>query len=266
MGVIEISERVARSAWRMPVLGRLLELDYERMFAKRPKNRYHGNHSTFDEARRAIPPNHLVGYDHPLMAGQYRDRMDKACESDYGVLFWLRSILGSTSYVFDFGGHVGVSFHGWRRYLDYPKGMRWCVYDLPAITRVGEELARERPSEGLSFTNDLASAHGADIFLTAGALQYVEEDLGSILRNCGELPRHLIVNKLPLHDGDTFVTIQSTGRAYHPYRISNRREFVDQVTSLGYRVVDDWMNREQYCSIPFANTNIEAYSGYYFTR
>ncbi len=38
-------------------------------------------------------------------------------------------------------------------------------------------------------------------------------------------------------------------------------------TSLGYRVVDDWSNREQSCTVPFTRgRDIDAYSGYYFVR
>ena len=72
---------------------------------------------------------------------------------------------------------------------------------------------------------------------------------------------------MPMYDGESFVTVQSTGRAFHPYRIYNRAEVVDSVCALGYRVVDDWVNKEQYCVIPFTRgRDIDAYSGYYFVR
>jgi putative methyltransferase (TIGR04325 family) len=173
----------------------------------------------------------------------------------------------SSRFVFDFGGHVGVSYHGWRRYLDYRSGLRWRVHDVPAIVAVGAELARERPSPGLEFTSELTSARGCTVFLAAGSLQYLDESLPGLLARIGSLPRHLLVNKLPLHDGEAFVTVQSTGRAYHAYRIYNRAAFVAEVTALGYRVVDDWSNREQHCEIPFTRgRDIDAYSGYYFVR
>ena len=88
-----------------------------------------------------------------------------------------------------------------------------------------------------------------------------------MLSRSGALPRHLIVNKLPMYEGETYVTVQSTGRAFHAYRIYTRAEFVDEVIALGYRVVDDWANSEQHCEMPFTRgRNIDAYSGYYFTR
>ncbi len=267
MGLIDLGKRVSRNAWRLPVVGKVLEADYEQSFARMPKNRFRGVYASFPEAEASVPASKRIGYDHTELAGMYRDRMNRANQSDYAVLFWLKGILDERSFVFDFGGHVGVSYHGWQKYLEYRPGMRWLVHDVPAIVKVGAELASERPSAGLAFTSDVADARDCTVFLAAGSLQYVDESLPALLARVGSLPRHLIVNKMPMYDGEPFVTVQSTGRAYHPYRIYNRAAFVAEVTALGYRVVDDWSNREQHCEIPFTRgRDIDAYSGYYFVR
>jgi putative methyltransferase (TIGR04325 family) len=267
MGMVDTGERIARNLWRLPLIGRLMALDYEQSFRRRPPNRFRGVFATFAEAEASLPSGQRVGYDHEIMAGMYRARMDRACESDYGPLFWLRGIVDSTTHVFDFGGHVGVSYYGWRSYLNYPRGMRWTVYEVPAIVAAGIELARERPSEGLEFTSDLAGGRECNVFLAAGSLQYVDMSFPQILEHVGTRPRHVILSKLPLYDGETFVTVQSTGRAFHPYRIDNRAEFLAGVQALGYRIVDEWQNREQHCEIPFTRgRNVEAYSGVYFVR
>jgi putative methyltransferase (TIGR04325 family) len=246
-----------------------MAFDYERAFARGPKNRFRGVFPSFAAATASIPPAARVGYDHVELAGMYRDRMSKACESDYAVLFWMRKILASepASVVYDFGGHVGVSFHGWRSYLEYPQELRWIVYDMPAITRVGEALAQEKSASQLSFTNEVEDARDCTVFFSAGALQYCEEDLVTLLARAKARPRHIVLNKLPVYDGESFVTVQSTGRAFHAYRIFNREELVRSITALGYQLVDDWQNREQHCEIPFTRgKDIEAYSGFYFTR
>jgi putative methyltransferase (TIGR04325 family) len=267
VGLIDFGKRVSRNAWRLPVVGQVLEADYARSFAQRPPNRFRGVYGSFAEAEASIPSGERVGYDHAELAGLYRHRMEKANQSDYAVLFWLKGILDERSFVFDLGGHVGVSYHGWRNYLHYKRGMRWLVQDVPAIVKVGAELARERPSEGLEFTSDVRDARGCTIFFSAGAMQYVDRSLTQLLDEVGSRPQHLIVNKMPMYDGESFVTVQSTGRAFHPYRIYNRAAFVAEAASLGYRVVDDWQNREQHCEIPFTRgRDIDAYSGYYFVR
>jgi len=267
MGLIERGRRITHAVSRLPGVRRILALDYERTFSHCPSNWFRGVYQTFGEAEASIPPGGRVGYDHASMAEMYRGRMLRACESDYPVLFWMRRILEvkPDAFVFDFGGHVGVSYHGWRDYLDFRPGLRWLVHDVPAIAQAGAALARERAAPGLAFTSDRREGRGCDVFLAAGSLQYLEEPLPSILGSLGRSPRHLVVNKLPLYDGDPFVTVQSTGRAFHAYQIQNRARFVAGITALGYRVVDDWSNRETCCRIPFAEgRDIDAYSGYYF--
>jgi putative methyltransferase (TIGR04325 family) len=269
VSILDFSQRVVRNAWRIPLLGDALSADYDRSFARGPKGRFRGVFPTFAAAEASIPQGKKVGYDHVELAGMYRDRMNKACESDYAVLFWMRRILEKepASVVYDFGGHVGVSYHGWRSYLDYAPEMRWIVYDMPAITRVGEELAREKNATHLSFSNAVEDAHDCSVFFSAGALQYCDDSVIGLLAKAKSRPRHIILNKMPLYDGESFVTVQSTGRAFHAYRIFNRRELVSSVEALGYRAVDDWQNREQSCEIPFTRgKDLEAYSGYYFTR
>lgn len=267
MGIIDFSARVARNAWRIPVIGSVLDADDARAFAKMPPNRFRGVHASFADAEATIPKGSRVGYDHDLLAGMYRDRIQKACQSDYAMLFWLRDLLDDTTRLFDFGGHIGVSYYGWQHYLDYPPGMRWLICDMPAIVREGRTFAEAHGADNLFFTDDLTAGSDSTIFMAAGSLQYVDMSVAEILAKMGARPQHLLVNKMPLYDGETFVTVQSTGRAFHPYRISNRDAFVSGITALGYRVVDDWTNRETSCRIPHTRgRDIEAYSGYYFIR
>ena len=269
MSILDLSRRVLRSAQYLPVVNDVLTVDYERDFQRGPTGLFRGVYRDFAAAEASIPAGKRVGYDHVELAGMYRKRMTKACESDYAVLYWMRRILEGepSSIVYDFGGHVGVSYHGWQRYLPYGDSMRWIVYDMPAITKVGEELARESKSRHLSFSNAVEDARDCTVFFSAGALQYCDESVASVLDRAGARPRHIILNKMPVYEGESFVTVQSTGRAFHAYRIFNRDELVGSIESRGYRLVDDWQNREQSCSIPFTRgKEIEAYSGYYFER
>jgi len=58
----------------------------------------------------------------------YRLRMEKACQSDYAVLFWLRELM-VPRLRFRLRGHVGVSYYEMERLPRYPPGMRWTVYE-----------------------------------------------------------------------------------------------------------------------------------------
>ncbi len=127
-------------------------------------------------------------------------------------------------------------------------------------------MALKQGAQGLAFTSDLHEGRDADVLLSAGALQYVDTTLPDLLAGMGCRPAHIIVNKLPLYEGPTFVTVQSTGRAFIPiWRLFNRTEFVEGIVAQGYRVVDDWQNSEVRCHVPMArNRSVDAYSGYFF--
>ena len=166
-----------------------------------------------------------MGYDHDELAGLYRLRMEKACQSDYAVLFWLRDIREPDSFVFDFGGHVGVSYYGWRNYLRYPPGTRWLVHDVPAIISSAPSLPESvRAPHSSSPATSPTGATATSSWPLARCS--TSTSLAAILARVGSRPHHLIINKMPLYDGETFVTVQSTGRAFHAYRIHNREEFV----------------------------------------
>src|SRR5262245_26064034 len=101
MGFAEFGRKLSANAWRVPILSQLLAWDYERDFARRPMNKFRGVYGTFAEAERSIPAGQRVGYDHVELVTMYRQRMEKACQSDYGALYWLRDIIAADTFVFD---------------------------------------------------------------------------------------------------------------------------------------------------------------------
>ena len=168
--------------------------------------------------------------------------------------------------MFDFGGHVGVSYHGWRNYLGYEPGMRWMVYDMPAIVKVGAELARERPSTGLEFTSDLADGKGCTVLMAAGAMQYADLTLTGLLDAVGARPAHLLLNKMPVYDGECILAVQSTGRAFHPTGLQPRRAGRG---GAGPRVSARRRLAEPRAALRDSFTrgrDIDAYSGFYFVK
>jgi putative methyltransferase (TIGR04325 family) len=231
---------------------------------------FRGVYGSFDEARKSIPANRKVGYDHAETAAMYIGYAQTLRLSDYPVLFWMRPAIEQAASVFDLGGHVGLACYAFEKYLPYPPGLRWMVCDLPEIRRAGERIAAERNANRLSFTGDFLAADGADILLTAGTLQCMEISLASILSQLRRRPKHLLVNRLPLYDGQPFATVQDIGPVMIPYQIFNRQQFIDSVCGLGYRLIDAWQISEPLCGmcvIPFhSERSLSAYSGLYFIR
>ncbi|MDB5068411.1 MAG: hypothetical protein JWM18_4845 [Chloroflexi bacterium] len=238
---------------RFPPVHALRVAEYEREFAER-LGAFRGVYGSFDEAYRSAPAGRPTGYDVDGVAEQeiLRSRVARVFPYDYPVLFWLRPLLAAGVAVFDLGGHVGVHFHAYGRLLEFPPGLRWVVCEMPAVVEAGRRLVAERDAHGLSFTTSTAEADGADVLLASGVLQYVEgPPLAELLAGLSEPPRHLLINKLPLTDGEPFVTLQHAGIHFPAVRVSNREAFVDSLRAVGYELVDAWEDHVHSAVIPF---------------
>jgi putative methyltransferase (TIGR04325 family) len=199
------------------------------------------------------PASRPLGYDNPHAAAMYRERLDRVYPSDYPMMLWLQHAFDEgVRRVLDLGGHVGVAYYAYQRFLQFPDDVHWTVCDVPAVVHAGRALARERaPSGRLHFTESFAEAASADLLFTSGCLQFLPETLGERLAALPLRPRWLLVNLLPLHDERAYWTLQSIGTAYCPYRIQHAATFFGELEALGYRVIDRWDNLEKRCWIAF---------------
>lgn len=230
-------------------------------------NLYRGVFASFEAAQASAPAGKPIGYDNPAAAALYLERTRRIYPSDYPVIFWLERMFrsGLTS-VFDVGGHIGIGYYAYRKYLSYPPGLKWTVHDVPAVIAQGRELAKtmDQPRQ-LSFAEDAAAASGYDIFFAAGSLQYLPITLAELLQPLSKRPRCLILNLLPLHPSESFFTLQSMGAAFCPYRISQFGAFVKALTQLGYVQRDAWENPDKRCIVAFdPEHSLDRYYGFTF--
>ncbi len=255
----------------LPPLGQLRRRRAEAAFAANTDaNLFRGVYATFDAAQASAPRTRPLGYDNADAAGMYLERIKRIYPSDYPVIFWLQKLFaqGAAS-VFDLGGHIGIGYYGYQRYLDYPPGLRWTVSDVPAVMARGAEIARERDAAGrLGFNGDFGGADGVDVLLALGVLQYLPDTLAQRLARLQRPPRHIIVNLTPLHaldnGGHDYFTLQSIGTAFCPYRIAAYAPFLEGFTRLGYQVVDRWQNPDKHCHIAFEPAHsLDVYHGFY---
>ena len=265
--MLELTD-IERAAESVPLVKSVLGRFYEMRFSGQRYAAVRGVFPNFAEARRSAPRTKPIGFNLPEGALDYAERRIQVAPCDYPVLFWLKNILAENQTLFDFGGHVGGHFYAYSRYLRYPPGFRWMVCEVPAILLAGEQMAVREGAPSLNFTDRPEEAEGADIFLAAGSIQYLESPLLSeLLGSLKRMPRHLLINKVPLHDGQPFVTLQNNGFSFNPFYVFNRREFVSALESLGYELIDSWNDESRSGRIPFhAEKSFRCYSGLYLRR
>ena len=263
--------RAAIEVGQLPGLRVLSEPVYRRLF-RRPFQRnaqYYGVYDSYMEALAAAPATLPTGYDVAASGRMYRNYLEQIRVSDYPAVHWLSRLLASGQHrIFDLGGHIGLSYYGFRRYLDYPPGMRWLVHDVPAVVAAGREWADAHDPQGrLAFTVSSEDADGTDVLFTAGALQYLDYTLAELLQRLHHPPAHVLVNTVPMHPERGYFTLQNIGFAICPYRVACLPEFVAGIEALGYSVVDRWESFERHLEVPFEpDCDIDRYYGFYFAR
>ena len=262
---------IANESAELPILRLLGEPLYRRMFRRpsRDGNAYLGKYASYAEAKAATPSTLPNSYAQADTSGMYRDQHNRIRVSDYPMVHWLAKLLGEGSCrIFDLGGHMGVSYYGFRHYLKYPAEMRWLVHDVPDIVRDGREWAcTHDPERRLSFTNSRPDASGHDVLLTSGALQYLDFTLPELLQELSDPPKHVVINLVPMHPTHSYFTLQNIGRAILPYRVSAIPEFIAAMQALGYHAVDQWHSAERYIRVPFEpSCRIDGYEGFYFRK
>lgn len=253
---------------RLPGVGRLRARRYESLFlSPAGYGLFRGVFDTFDEARASLGRQRPMGADAPGYSEHHVDRMHRVFLYDYPILFWLRGALHDGASVFDLGGNVGVHYYAYQKYLSYPPGFQWTVCEVDSLITRGEAIARERGATGIRFTKEVRDAEGCDVFVTSGALQYVEApSLAVMLGDLRRRPQHLFVNKMPLSEGRSFVTLQNGGPTFLPQHVPNRAEFLGSLSRLGYRLRDAWETPHLSCHVPFhPDCSVAVYSGLYLT-
>jgi putative methyltransferase (TIGR04325 family) len=249
------------------------ETQYKHQFAEDCYGCFWGVFQTFEQAIQSSPRTKSIGYDNANLAHEYQQMLEEnnwensgrvIASYDYPVLFWLNSIFSQegSKTIFDFGGNVGIHFYTYAKYIEYPENLKWTVCDVPTIVNAGVSLAKKRCVQELEFIINFPDLNGKEIFISSGAFQYVE-NLANTLFQYGK-PRHLLINRLPLYDGEQFVTLQNGGKVFYPQYVFNKNKFIEELSMIGYELIDIWEDRVDACIIPFhPEKSVPFYHGLY---
>lgn len=261
--------RQLRQLLDVPIRPARVRLKRKQFFTPEGFCDYFGVFESFDAARAWLP--HSLEFDHPALAQGYDEHTRHVFAYDYPMMWWLQQAFrGGASTVLDIGGSFGVHYYAYRRYLQMPDDLIWQVVEVPAMVAVGREFAALHEAIALRFTVDLKEAgRYASIWLSAGALQYIDEGrIDRLLQMSGARPPHILINKLPIFDGSAFVTAQNIGHGcYAPVQVFSRKSFVSEIEALGYMLIEEWKVHERSLLIPgHPELFIQAFSGFYFSR
>ena len=226
---------------------------------------FRGAYGDFPEAVAAAGTGQQIGYDHTDMAELYLHRIGRLNPSDYASMWWLSRLVSDNLVVADFGGNVALEYSSFARYIPFPPSLKWLICDVPAVIQYARKIAGERKFSNVSFTTSFADFDGADILHSSGTLQYIEHGLAECLESLVKKPRHLILNRLPIHENEEFVTLQRIDATLCPYHVYQRRRFIGSLEALGYELVDSWQCAEvTFCLLFHPEKELTAYSGFYF--
>ncbi|MBS0520665.1 MAG: methyltransferase, TIGR04325 family [Proteobacteria bacterium] len=217
------------------------------------------------DAERAIAPFAEGGHQSEANVELHLAANEYPRPSDYPALFYLEPLLTTARRLFDLGGNVGNLFYCYSRYLEFPPGFQWQVFDLPVNMARGRLLAAERQARQLTFADRWSDASGADILLASGCLHYFPRALPAMIAELQPLPRHVLINRTPLTDGAPIATIQDAGRFRVACMLYNRQQLVAAFDQLGYALEAFWSVPEVSLVIPaYPEHSIPAYSGLLF--
>ena len=261
---------VVRQLARRVVPDAVLRRHYERYFFESRRNfiLHLGKFESLEEARALLLAQGCEGRYAMDQRKWFEERTRTYFAHDYPVLFWLGKLIRPGDRLVDLGGSTGVTYRLFRSRLDLPDDFEWQVSDLPEVVQFARQLDSVDPVPHLSFTDDWRAVDGASIVLSAGALQFFPQRLVGMLDATQHYPEHILINRLPLvEDGPGFITLQNTGVSISPMRVESRAEFLADMASRRYELVDEWKCLENDLDLPFHHEcDLRYFRGCYLRR
>jgi putative methyltransferase (TIGR04325 family) len=260
--------RMKEKLKNLPPILFLRRMRFEKHFATHENvNYFRGVFKNFKAAADSTPLTKPIGYDNAEAANMYKERLKQIYSTDYPVLFWMERHHQEIKRVFDFGGHVGIHYYTYSKYLPLQAIAEWTVCDVSSVVETGKKLSVEKKISNLSFSTDISDCEKYDLFLANGSLQYLEWELHEKLKLLNDRPKFVLVNTTPIHPENKTITLQSIGTSFCPYHVRKESEFLKGMESIGYELVDLWKNEEKKCHIAFEKErSLDYYRGAFFIR
>lgn len=140
--------------------------------------------------RRLFPPRDVIeGYDNEeLVETIYRKTVAFQPHGDWPLVKNIGTVL-------DFGGGAGIHYKVARQ---ASPDIRWAVVETPAMVHQANKLATNR----LKFFSEIEKAadwlQGIDLMHSNGAIQYVDDAIGTVRALCAARPAKMVWHRVPI--------------------------------------------------------------------
>lgn len=152
--------------------------------------------------KRLFPPRDVIeGYEsEELIETIYRKTVAFQPEGDWPLVANLTAVL-------DFGGGAGIHYKLARQ---QSPDIRWAVVETPAMVRRARALATDQ----LMFFDDIDEAAdwlgSIDLMHSNGAIQYVDDALGTVKKLCSARPAKMVWYRVPISEGPAKAEVQTS--------------------------------------------------------
>ena len=225
-----------------------------------------GVYKNFQEASQNFPGDNF-GYNNEQSSQRLlircREISKKIQQHEYPLFFYLNIILNEKKFfeIFDLGGAFAVHYLNFIKFSIHHN----FNYTICDVERIIEKARLEfKQYNNLYFTSNQNDLENKDIFISSGALCYIDDFSIAKINN---KPQHVLLTRIPLQNKvPTFVTVQNASSSFNPTFVFNRYEFINNYLNFGYKLIDEWKSDEQ-CIIPLnRNISVTRYSGFYFKK
>lgn len=185
---------------------------------------------------------------------------------DYPLAFYILKLLKPESRVLEIGGSLGHFFYSMKQLDCVPGSVNWTIAELPEAVSLGARLAKRKQEEQLHFidSSEFPDADQWDILVSAGTLQYMQEDMPDLISRLQQRPRHVLIHNIPTHESEQFFTLQSLRVCEVPYKIFSKSLLMSRMADLGYQAKSEWLFPRK-VEVPFHRSKeILGYMGFYF--
>ena len=227
--------------WRIPGLKQLRRSGWLNHKLRLGYGAYWGAFPSREDAVRFLRPSRLATADNEDMAVMNVEAFSTVHSFDWPIMFFMMDFKrrGRLTTVTDLGGHLGVKYHAFRKFLALPKDTSWQVVDVPAVCKEGRR--RQRSGEtSLQYFEDPEKTAPCDVLLCSGVLQYLDYSLVEAVARLPSRPRLILLNKVAISRDSAFYTLESLGRSRIPYHVTTIADLDRARDALGYRLLSRW--------------------------